>query len=287
MNKTIFTLLSNLVPRSRVWMIEQQVNFPSRRSKLNQFFEGLSDMPAEARAFADTIIDDIFPDTTSQLDEWDDQFGLPDVGLTDPQRVTRLDATWSALGGQSPRYLQDVVHANGFADVFIHQWWEVPVIGGVPVARDPRDFLTDGGPQLTPLLSPFSGPGEDANNLGEVGMVLGETSDPLGYPLVNIIRTSITIAPGLGDPSMELSDFPAESVPENLAFLGQPISVTEGVVEYPLPDDPDKWPYFLYFGGETFPDQGSVPSLRRDEFETLLLTLCPGQQWLGVLVDYI
>lgn len=54
----------------------------------------------------------------------------------------------------------------------------------------------------------------------------------------------------------------------------------------PVPTDPDTWPYFLYWGGATFPDHATVPEERRAEFERLLLKLCPAQQWLVTLVDY-
>jgi len=54
----------------------------------------------------------------------------------------------------------------------------------------------------------------------------------------------------------------------------------------PVPSDPETWPYFLYWGGETFPDRVSIPANRRRELERLLLRHCPAQQWLVMLVDY-
>jgi len=53
-----------------------------------------------------------------------------------------------------------------------------------------------------------------------------------------------------------------------------------------IPSDPDRWPYFLYIGGETFPDLATVPETRKNEFETLCLKICPAQQWLALLIDY-
>lgn len=55
----------------------------------------------------------------------------------------------------------------------------------------------------------------------------------------------------------------------------------------PIPTDPDTWPFFLYFGGETFGDFATVPAARRNEFEALLLKLCPTQLWIGLRVNYI
>jgi hypothetical protein len=53
-----------------------------------------------------------------------------------------------------------------------------------------------------------------------------------------------------------------------------------------VPSDPDRWPYFLYWGAETFPETAFIPEDRRREFERLLLRLNPAQQWLVTLVDY-
>ena len=54
----------------------------------------------------------------------------------------------------------------------------------------------------------------------------------------------------------------------------------------PVPDDPDFFPFFLYWGGEIFPARASVPPDRRAEFEQMILKLCPTQNWLVTLVDY-
>lgn len=55
----------------------------------------------------------------------------------------------------------------------------------------------------------------------------------------------------------------------------------------PIPDDASKFPYFLYWGAQVFPNRASVPIGRKDELERLLLKLCPAQQWLVMLVDYV
>jgi hypothetical protein len=55
----------------------------------------------------------------------------------------------------------------------------------------------------------------------------------------------------------------------------------------PIPDDATKFPYFLYWGAQTFPARATVPLARKDELDRLLLKLCPAQQWLVMLVDYV
>ena len=290
-DQNIFTrIYQHLLPRARTFFFWQDSTTQRFKSQLRQFFEGLSGLPGDARSFLDDRWDDVRPTTTTQLDEWEEQFALPNSGLSEAQRRTRLDAAWEAVGGQSPRYLQDIVQASGF-DVFVHDWWELPVVGA-PVARDPREFLTAGGPQLAVLCGePEALCGEDGSATSPpivAPVVCGQTNDPLGYQLVNKIRTSETLFLGCGDPEMLCSDRGPEQDPvENFAFAGQPLSITFGEVAYPLPDDPDRWRFFLYFGAETFPDQAQVAGLRRDEFEDLILKLSPGQEWLGVLVDYV
>ncbi len=60
-----------------------------------------------------------------------------------------------------------------------------------------------------------------------------------------------------------------------------------GTAPPPIPDDPNKWRYFLYWGAETFPTKAQIPATRRDEFERKLLKICPEEQWLVMLVDFV
>jgi hypothetical protein len=52
----------------------------------------------------------------------------------------------------------------------------------------------------------------------------------------------------------------------------------------PIPSDPDAWPYFIYFAGETFPDPASIPASRYAELKELISQLIPRQQWVVLLV---
>lgn len=54
-----------------------------------------------------------------------------------------------------------------------------------------------------------------------------------------------------------------------------------------VPPDPDTWPYFVYWGGETFDDRVAVPAERRAELERLLRQLNPAHMWIVTLVDYV
>ena len=211
---------------------------------------------------------DIFPSTTRELDRWEAQWGLPNTLTVEQERRDRLDATWKALGGQDPRYIEDTLRAAGF-DVYVHEWWA----DMVPTARNPFTYLNDGAQPLQYLANC----GAQAANCGHLEANCGATNQPRGYPLVNKIVIALI---GNITAGMQLANCGAQEANCNTEITSyQP-------KRYLLPSDTTKWPYFLYIGGQTFPDIATVPSSRRNEFETLCLKICPTQQWLGILVEY-
>lgn len=239
-----FRIFKHLLPTGRAWRITTE-------KRLREFFEGLSGLGADVKTFLDLIWLDLFPASTRELDAWDKQFGLPNTGLTDQQRRDRLDATWKALGGQDPQYIQDTLQANGFT-VFVHEWW----VPGSEAAVNVKACATPRDP--TAVL-----PGQ-----------------PLGYPLVNkIVITKPNILPLCGEPLAQCG--------EPSALCGNYTEFTDTLKEYTVPIDPEKWPYFLYIGAQVFPGLANVDLERKDEFEALCLKICPTQQWLGILVTYI
>lgn len=225
-------ILPHLLPNARAWRLTAD-------KKLRQLFDGLSGTGSDARTFFDDAWSDVFPATTRELGKWEQQFGLGDAGLTEQSRRGRLDATWKALGGQDPDYIQNTLRATGF-DVYVHEWWEP---GTEPAA---------GNRQCATPRNPFSVLSND-----------------------NIV-SGLTVT--CGNPA---------------ATCGNP-AATAGAFEvlhdverrYFIPIDSSKWPYFLYIGGENFPDLAAVETSRKDEFEALCLKICPTQQWLGILVEY-
>jgi len=268
-----FRIFQHLLPNARAWRIVID-------KRLRELFEGLSGTGSDVKTFIDEVWLDIFPETTRELDAWEQQFGLTDTLTVEQDRRDRLDATWKALGGQSPRYIQDTLQAAGF-NVFVHEWWvpgSEPPVGtqGPATARNPFDFLNDG----TGGFSFLSNDGGADMQDGDLAVAMdGAQSEPPGYPLVNkLLIPSVVLS--LSDGSLDMQDGDA------LAMDGADITVYSPKI-YVLPADVTKYPYFLYIGGETFPDQADVDTSRRNEFETLCLKICPTQQWLGILVTYI
>lgn len=127
----MFRVFQHLLPRALAWRTTVATN-------LRRYFEGLAAFAADVRTFIDLVYLDLFPSTTRELPQWEFQFAVKSTG-TETQRRLRLAGAWSAQGGQSPDYLQSVVHAAGFTSVYVHEWWEST---GPFVARDPRLYTT-------------------------------------------------------------------------------------------------------------------------------------------------
>lgn len=124
-------IIRHLLPRARAWRA-------FAGSMLRRLIDGLSGVGSDAREFVDDVYGDGFPGTTRTLDRWEAQFGLTPGDLSIGERRARLDSAWKAVGGQSPRYIQDVLQGAGF-DVWIYEWW-VPESSPVE-ARDPRAYV--------------------------------------------------------------------------------------------------------------------------------------------------
>ncbi len=266
------SVFKHLLPHARAWrlVIDRQ---------LRQLFEGLTGAPQDAQDYQDGVWFDYRPAETTKLAKWEDQFALPNTGLTGAERRDRLAAVWQALGGQSPRYLQDTLQGAGF-DVFIHEWWEptggTPAGGSVdgdvtPVARNPFTYLWDGA-----SARQFVGCGHDDAFCGGDSMFSNSNDAPPGYPLVNKILIG-GIDTGCGHDVAFCGGDSMASGAGNLTYVRK---------QFIIPPDTELFPFFLYIGGQSFPDQATVEGSRRDEFEDLCLKICPTEQWLGILVDY-
>ena len=229
-------IIQHLLPNARAWHI-------TTNKQLREFFVALSDLGSDVKVFFDEIFNDIDPQKTRELDAWESQFALADNALSDQERRDRLAATWQAVGGQDPRYIQDTLQAAGF-DVYIHEWWEP---GTEPALDDPTPATPrDPSIILGGIIVYLNECGEVLAECGEALAEAGERSTPPGYPLVN----------------------------------------KDGTV-YVVSADPAEWPYYLYIGGAVFGETAQIDPKRKDEFEDLCLKICPAQQWLGIIVEYV
>lgn len=269
----MFKTLQHLLPNGRAWRTTDV------DKQLTKLLRGLSAWGADVRAAFDTDYDELLPVTTNALNEWEGQFGLPPSLAADAPRRSRLNAAWKALGGQSPRYIQDTLRGAGF-DVYTHEWWAPgaePPIGWhtcVP-PRNPLLYLRrDNQPSYSVVDC-----GEPFAECGEPFAECGNSILPIGYPLVNKIEYSspdIIVLCGEADAACGEAD----------AECGNFLEYESLLRRYTVPTDPEKWPYFWYVGGQVFGQQATVPVSRRDEFEALCLKIGPLHQWVGIMVNY-
>lgn len=268
----MFKTLQHLLPDGRAFSTTMQ-------KSLRSFIKGTSESGSDIKTALDNVYDELSPSTTNSFTEWNDQFGLPSSSLTTAQIRSRLSAAWKAQGGQSPRYIQDTLQAAGF-NVFVHEWWEPgtePAIGvhGAATPRNPFLYLRESNASAYTIASMNDG----ATIMGEDFAQLGNSTSPIGYPLVNIVYYSVPdVVMLMGSDIAYLGDADA--------LMNNSLTYTQAVRQYQLPTDQDTWPYFLYIGGETFGDTATIPSARKTEFETLCLKICPLQLWIGLIVSY-
>lgn len=260
----MFNLIKHLLPSGSAWSIIAD-------KMLRRFFLALAGVFENARASVDSVWLEIFPATTTSLDEWDEQFGLPDGALTDAQRRARIAGEWQYVGSQGVDSIQDILRARGFDDVFVHEWW---VPGSDPLeARNPAEFISDGSDAFAVVC------GLQTAVCGHQDAVAGATFAPRGYLLVNGLEDNPSIPGGANQEPEYLTvcaGFTAVCGHEE-AVAGRRSNPIQGA---------NAFRYVLYFGGETFPQLANVSGARRREFENLCLSLKPAQQWLGMLINY-
>ena len=197
---TFLRIFKHLLPNARAWYITVD-------KKLRQFFVGLSSVGEDVKTFFDGVWLDIFPETTRELDSWETQFGLRDTGLTEQERRDRLIATWRALGGQDPTYVQATLRANGF-DVYVHEWWEPgsEAAPGVKACATPRNPILHLRREFTGV-SLLVECGEVFAACGETTAEAGNSLQPRGYPLVNkVFETIPDIIPLCGEAIAEAGE---------------------------------------------------------------------------------
>jgi hypothetical protein len=270
-----FRIFQHLLPRSRAWNITHDTN-------LRKFFTGLSNAIGQPfKDFFDEIWNNIQPDTTSEISLWEKQFGLANTLTVEQDRRDRLNAAWKAIGGQSPRYIQDTLQSAGF-NVYVHEWWvpgSEPALNTIAAAtaRNPLTYLNDNVEYLKYLSCDGNPDSQDGDLV--VGMD-GVTLQPTGYPLVN--KIFIYSPPFICDGNPDSQDGDTLTMDGGIV----PGGLLYNLKKYTIDGITTKYPYYLYIGGVTFPDHAIISSARRNEFETLCLKICPAHLWLGMLIDY-
>lgn len=280
-------VIQHLLPRGAAWRA-----FPG--STLDKFLSGLSSLPGSVRQALDKLWSDIIPETTRHLSDWESQFALRPRSLTDAERRQRLRARWAATGGQSKAYIQGVLRDAGYP-VTVYEWFIPPAQKSTVQGLDAGGVLAlDDGTVLE--INPYP-PG---NAAWEPEIVLGGEAPQwrCGVPgarcgvygadnrQVRILSVDGGVLE-ISDGALSVTGYYTVRAGSFIAdgYILQNRGLDDAVYPDP-PQDPSKWPYVLYIGGEPFQTPAMIPSDRRDDFEQLLLEICPSQQWLGMIVIY-
>lgn len=172
-----------LLPRAEAWRT-------AVGTSIRGFFASFDSLTADVKTFSDLVYLDLIPEYTRELDQWDEQFGLAPIDLADSERRARLRSAWAAVGGQSPRYIQDTLQAAGF-NVYVHEWWDPTTLA----VRNPLLHLR----QTYPGTVPGVDCGEALAECGEAFAECGNTVDPTGYALVNANPPDAYVVPNDAD----------------------------------------------------------------------------------------
>lgn len=216
-------------------------------SWLRKLLEGFASLPAAARVFIDRVYEQLNPRTV-------DAENIPDwerqFGINFPasDEVTRRLALAAKWAATGGQSPQYIEDTLQAAGFNVYvHEWWVPPNEAPRTARDPRAYANQ------PLIGQYQciPDGETQHECADVSN--GPQCTEWLMNEVNYI------------------------VNDNLTPIAPP----------PIPSDPDRWRFFIYIGAETFPNSAEVPMSRRDEFRELLLTICPAQQWIVTLVDYV
>lgn len=286
---SLFSSIRHIFTRSKAWSLPYS-------AQLTNYIKGFSYFPGDVKEHVDQVWFDIFPDTTRELSKWEQQFNITPAG-TVSERIENLAGRWHAQGGQGLDYLQDLIHDSGFPQVFLHEW------GG----RGPAFQTYTGGPNSdtgSPLAETgviIQNGGITARNPNQILVDLwrtytagpdSDTGSPLAETGVVVLNGSENLLVNKG-PEVASFDFqtytagPDSDTGSPLAETGARTGVSFAPVSYDIPQDEESWRFFIYVGGETFPDIAEVPLERKDEFERILLKFIPFQQWIGLLINYV
>jgi hypothetical protein len=129
MSNLVFRALERLLPRSEAFKL-------TLNKVLTNYIKGLAaGVPEDFKQFAFNPWLQLFPQSTTQVEQWANQFGL----FPNPDEIAQrqnLDAAWKSTGGQGLAYFQSLIDAAGF-NVTVHPSLD-PLTN---TYRNPLDYL--------------------------------------------------------------------------------------------------------------------------------------------------
>jgi hypothetical protein len=254
---------SNL-PEGQAWT-------PAIGEGMDLFFDGMAENWESVREDLEQLAYILDPNKTIILEDLEKEFGFTtNIRLTEAERRMQLAAfVYGQPGNGSEDDLQSALVAAGF-NVQVHQ--NDPAV-------NPALFL-ESNFQVTL--------GDNNAYLGDTEAFLGVSAGEL-LVIGDVYTQTINYETVLGGEFSYLGD--------DSLYLGYFNDFTNDRIIFPIPTDPDSWPFVFFVGGTATRDgitgeltgiiQAEIPYERRAEFIRIILRHKPMFTWAGLIVNYI
>lgn len=262
-----------LLPSGEAWRIAN----PAKN--LSKYWAAISAEYSELQAFANrALVDQVDPVKTDDLlEEYESMWGLSPLGLTDKQRREQLVGTIFAIGGQSPRYLSDVLRVLlDNPNITVYDWWEDETTSPV-TPRNPFEYIT-----FEQVSKMWGGGNPDTLHSmawGD-GSVWGEDITDLfpAKPFKNYLQKTITDGNAAwGDGGMWGDE----------RLWGQYDGFRNVITDdFQVPTDPITWKSYWYLCGANFGDIILIPRAQERILKEALDKYFPAQLWGVTFLAY-
>ena len=262
-------IIDALIPEGSAWNVAPD-------GDLDHLYDGMAENVEYIVSQLSILSDIRDPSTTPILSDLEREYGIStNTNLTESQRRESLAAlVFQGENNGSKDDLQSVLQAAGF-DVQVHE--NSPAV-------DPDNFL---------------------NNIFLM-VADGDNAYAGFYPTIPGVYTSIAGKTGgsllvNGATYIQRPDYISVANGDYMyagngnAYAGKYEDLTQTLVIYPIPDDPNSWPFFFFVGGDATRNVSgeltdiefvNIPTERREEFERLILKYKPIHTWAGLMVNY-
>ena len=251
-----------LLPKNFLWSGQTERPF-------TKFIEALASAPKFVHDYLSQIITDIFPRSTTRLDEWSKQ-----LNYATEQTKETISNNIKQGAGQSPNHLQQAIWDAGFLNVFVHEWWRT---------GDESDYVDlqcgDGFTQC--------GGGDEYQMGGALPVTTADKIPKNPFPYINNSQPNNLLV----NPVQEIVQgynfqMGGDSQCGDLETQCEESTGTAYLDKiYPHSTDYSKIPYNFFVCGEKWPDLGIIPEGTRKELERIIYKIKPMQQRCVLLVS--
>jgi len=252
-----------------LWQLKQDGDF-------DKLLDGMSDNAELVTLFLQCISCVRDPFTTPILSDLEKEYGIQtDERLSEETRREQLAAlVYTGTTNGSKDGLQSALNAAGF-DVQVHE--NSPAVDS-DLFLNSVPFMVADGDNAYAGFYPVT-PGVYTSIAGKTG----------GDLLVN--GKLFTQRPDYISVANGSTMFAGNAN----AYAGKYDDLVQDIIIYPIPDDPNSWPFFFFVGGDatrgvsgelTSIATADIPIERKVAFERIILKYKPLHSWAGLIINY-